>query len=246
MIPARITDFEEIWCIDCEFQAPDGERPRPICLVACELRSGRLLHLWEEDLWRHRAPPYAVGKHSLFVAYYASAELRCHLALGWPLPVYVLDLFVEFRVLTNGLPTPCGTGLLGALAACGLNGIEVAEKDYLRHLAMRGGPWTVEERAALLDYCAADVKALAHLLGSLLPTIDMPRALLRGRYMKAAAHMEHTGIPINIEALRILRDHWTAIQDQLIARVDAGYGVYEGRTFKADRFERWLQTRGIP
>jgi DNA polymerase-1 len=246
MTPARITDFEEIWCVDCEFQAPDGERPRPICLVACELRSGRLLQLWEEDLWRYHAPPYAISKRSLFVAYYASAELGCHLALGWPLPVYVLELFVEFRVLTNGVPAPCGTGLLGALAACGLGGIEVAEKDHMRHLAMRGGPWTVEERAALLEYCAADVKGLGKLLARLSPTIDIPRALLRGRYMKAAAHMEHTGVPINTEALTMLRDHWTAIQDQLIARVNVGYGVYEGRTFKADRFEQWLKTRGIP
>ena len=33
--------YEEIWAADFEFQAPDGERPRPICMVAKELLSGR-------------------------------------------------------------------------------------------------------------------------------------------------------------------------------------------------------------
>ena len=31
------------------------------------------------------------------MAYYASAEMGCHLALGWKLPVNILDLFPEFR-----------------------------------------------------------------------------------------------------------------------------------------------------
>jgi DNA polymerase I len=38
----------------------------------------------------------------LFVAYYASAELGCFKALGWPMPVRILDLFVEFRCHLNG------------------------------------------------------------------------------------------------------------------------------------------------
>ena len=37
----------------------------------------------------------------------------------------VLDLFVEFRNLTNGLEKPCGNSLLGALAWFGLDGIDV-------------------------------------------------------------------------------------------------------------------------
>ena len=43
-----------------------------------------------------------------------------------------------------------------------------------------------------------------------------------------------------------LKRHWRAIQDDLIAEVDADYGVFEGRTFRADRFARWLEHTGIP
>ena len=64
----------------------------------------------------------------LFVAYFASAELGCHLALDWPLPARVLDLYVEFRNLTNGLDPYCGNGLLGALTWHGLDAMDAAEK----------------------------------------------------------------------------------------------------------------------
>ena len=230
--------FRAVWSVDFEFAAPPGERPKPICLVAQEFRSGRIIRLWEEDLRRRKAPPYPTERDSLFVAYYASAELGCHLALGWPLPASVLDLYVEFRNLTNGRNPPCGAGILGALLYFGLTGIDAGEKDRLRHLALRGGPWTPAERAALLEYCETDVRALAKLLPRMLPQVDLPRALLRRQYMKAAAHMEHTGVPIDTRALARVRHHWLSIQDELIRRIDADYGIYDGRTFKV---ARWAQ-----
>jgi hypothetical protein len=79
----------------------------------------------------------------------------------------------------------------------------------------------------------------------MLPRIDLPRALLRGRYMAAAA-MEWNGTPIDTATLALLREHWTGIQDDLIREIDADYGVFDGRTFKLDRWERYLAARGIP
>ena len=108
--------YREVWLVDFEFSAPPGERPDPVCLVAREFRSGRTLRLWQDDLRGRRVPPYPIGPECLFVAYFASAELGCHLALDWELPEQVLDLYAEFRCLTNGLDPYCGNGLLGALA----------------------------------------------------------------------------------------------------------------------------------
>jgi DNA polymerase-1 len=236
--------FREIWAVNFEFDAKSGENPKPVCLVAWELRSGRKVRVWQDEFGS--APPYSTGPDSLFVAYYASAEIGCHLALGWPVPERVLDLFTEFRNLTNGLPTISGAGLLGALAHHGLDGIGAVEKDEMRDLVLRGGPWTETEQAAILDYCESDVAALARLLPAMLPSIDLPRALLRGRYMSASARMERSGVPIDTEVLSLLRLHWSDIQDQLIAEIDRDYGVFEGRTFKADRFAAWLGTVAIP
>ena len=166
---ADIDSFGEIIVVDFEFSAPSGKRPKPVCMVAREIRSGRVHRFFGHALRSRRRPPYPMDAGCVFVAYYAAAELACHLALGWDLPSRVLDLYVEFRNRTNGLATPCGDSLLGALAYHGLPAIEAVEKDSMRRLALRGGPWTSEESAALLDYCQTDVDSLERLLPKMLP-----------------------------------------------------------------------------
>ena len=235
---------KEIWAVDFEYVAEPGQNPDPVCLVAWELRSGQKLRLWRDDFGS--APPYPTGPDSLFVAYYASAEISCHLALGWPVPERILDLFTEFRNQTDGIPTANGAGLLGALAFHGLDGIGTVEKEDMRALIMGGGRWSNTEQSAILDYCETDVEALARLLPAMLPGIDLPRALLRGRYMAVLARTERNGVPIDTTTLEQLHRYWLDIQDQLIADIDTDYGVYEGRIFKADRFAGWLAKAGIP
>ena len=236
--------FREVWAADFEFVAHPGERPDVVCLVARELKSGRVIRLWRDQLGP--VPPYAVGPDTLLVAYYASAELGCHRALGWPTPARVLDLFTEFRARRNGLATVAGSSLLGALTQFGLDNIGATEKEGMRELILTGGPWSAQQQADIIAYCESDVLALERLLLAMLPGIDLPRALLRGRYMAAAAAMEHSGVPIDTEMLTLLRANWLHIQDQLIAAIDSQYGVFDGRTFKADRFGSWLAANNIP
>jgi hypothetical protein len=64
--------------------------------------------------------------------------------------------------------------------------------------------------------------------------------------MVAAAKIEFNGIPIDREALRTLRQHWRDIEAHLIKEIDADFGVFEGRTFKVERWARYLATAGIP
>jgi DNA polymerase I len=107
--------FRELWAVDFEFCCEqEGDRPDPVCLVAWELKTNRKLRLWRDQFGK--SPPYSIGPNSLFIAYYASAELGCHLSLGWSLPERVLDLYVEFRWLTNGTKPENGNSLLGALS----------------------------------------------------------------------------------------------------------------------------------
>jgi hypothetical protein len=239
-----VLPFRSVWAVDFEFTAPPGERPDPVCLVAHELRSGRKLRLWRDEMGVQ--PPYDIGPDSLFIAYYTSAEMGCHLALGWPQPKCILDLFTEFRCATNGIPTGNGSGLLGALTHYGLDNIGADEKETMRALVMRGGPWSDQERRDVLHYCESDVLALARLLPPLLRTINLPLALLRGRYMGAAASIEHNGVPVDVPLLDKLRHRWGDIQDDLIQDVDADFGVFDGRTFKQERFAAYLERDGIP
>lgn len=64
--------------------------------------------------------------------------------------------------------------------------------------------------------------------------------------MKAAASIEHVGVPIDTQILSELQKNWGAIQDHLISEIDVTYKVYEGRSFKVAKFAEYLRNREIP
>jgi len=246
--------FKHIVAVDFEFEfgghvsleeaGRSGERPRPVCCCAKELRSG---HTWQLRRGEFGScPPFPTGPDAVLVAYYASAEIGCFLACGWQPPTFILDLFAEFRAHTNGRSIPNGAGLLGALTYFGFDGIAVTEKHDTRQLIVGGGPWTAAQWQDIVGYCWSDIAALEKLLAAMLPSIDLPRALLRGRYMRAAASIEWNGTPIDVETLQQLRRHWTDIQDDLIAAIDKDYGVFDGRSFRLERWQQFLAVHGIP
>jgi DNA polymerase I len=41
--------FRRIWCIHFEFIARKGENLEPVCLVATEVGTGRLIRLWQDQ-----------------------------------------------------------------------------------------------------------------------------------------------------------------------------------------------------
>jgi hypothetical protein len=243
----KLGQFAELWAFDFEFRQADGDRPEPICLVARELRTRRTVRMWQDEINAADRPPYPTDGRSLFIAFNSVAEFNCHLARGWSLPEHTLDLYVEFKWLGCGYERPPGGwSLLGALRHFGIDGIDAEEKKTMRELAMRGGPWTVEERAALIAYCETDVDALENLLPYMLPSIDLPRAIgLRGRYMRALSRMEHAGTPLDAATLMRLRPNWEPIKARLIGAIDVKYGVYDRTRFKTERFAGWLAARDI-
>lgn len=115
----------------------------------------------------------------------------------------------------------------------------------MRELIQRGDH-TADERMAILDYCNEDVVATTNLLHAMERHVDVDRALLRGAYMGAVARMEHVGIPVDTERLCRLREGWTGIQEELIRRIDGEYGVFDGTTFKAERWAAWLERNQVP
>lgn len=237
--------FKDVWCVDFEFQSLPGEIPRPICMVGLEINSGKWVKLFGDELLATTTCPYPISSDSLMVAYMASAEFSCHLALGWQLPANVLDLYTEFRCTTNGLQLPQGAGLLGALHHFGLNPMAAVKKEAMRSLALRGGPWTESEQHDLLEYCCEDTESLVTLLYRMAPSLDLPRALLRGRSMEAVAQMESTGIPVDVAVLQKIKTNWTSIRQRFIAEADAGSGVYVGTHFSQKKFRDWLDREAI-
>jgi DNA polymerase-1 len=245
----HLSDFTDgVFLIDFEFRPENGREgntPEPVCLVVKDFLSGVASRYWKDDIHSRTSAPFSVSRAALCVAYFASAEMDCFLKLGWQLPENVLDLYVEFRCLTNGTTPQNGANLLGSLLYFGLPTISAQHKDAMRDLTLRGGPWSQQEQLDLLDYCETDVSALELLLPAMLPTLDLPRALMRGRYMKAVSHMHANGTPIDTQMQLEIATYWDQIQDALIEKIDANYGVFEGRTFKAKNWADYLQKEDI-
>jgi hypothetical protein len=245
-MPRTFASFSEVVLCDFEYYTSNEVNAPllvPLCACAKELRSGRKFRLWGTELKRS-GPPWAHGPNDLFCSYNAPAELGCFLELGWPLPRWILDLCIEHRQLANGvLAKHLPRDLLAAMRYHGLNGIEVVEKQCWHKLILTGGPFDAEQRVGILDYCWTDVAALEELLPAMLRSMphDLERALFRGRYTIPITHIMRTGIPIDVKTWRCLYEKREDIQREVV--VDCP--VYEGTTFKMDRFEKWLTERDL-
>jgi hypothetical protein len=70
-----VADFEFEFGGHASFEdaSRSGERPRPVCLVAKELRSGQVWRIWRGEF--QSRPPFPIGSDALFIAFYAGAEL---------------------------------------------------------------------------------------------------------------------------------------------------------------------------
>jgi hypothetical protein len=242
--------FKEIWAVDFEFHqgGVEGNQQIPVCVVGKELRTGRYIRVWQDDFTD--IPPYPVHEDSLIIAYFASAEIHCHLSLNWPIPKNLIDCFTEFRVLTNGRPTLRGIGLLGALTHFGINSIDSEEKTTMRDLILSGGPWTASEKNKILAYCQSDVDALDKLFPALLHKLSgrpywLEHALNRGNYSMACGYMGYNGVPIDMTMLNKLQTYWPELVGSLIAEIAEEYPVFEGRTFKQTLFAGYLISKGI-
>ena len=252
--------FREVWVVDTEFRRSPGGLPEPVCCVcAKELKTGREVRLWTE----HGAPqPFSTGPENLFIAHYSSAEWVSFLSLGWVPPANVIDTYVEGRVLTNGMPgrkdatdksegrrRRCGLTHLAAMY--GISAISDAMKDAGRELAMKGAPWSEDEQAALMTYCMTDVETCSEVFMAMLPAITAPthglaQAMIRGRYMRACARMEVTGIPVDVDLIRRFKANWRSMRQQLIELVDPGrYDCFMDGKFSKEMLEQLIDRLGI-
>ncbi len=235
--------YRERWVIDFEFTVSPGNRQVPICLVSKNLDTGEVIRRWLEgkDL---QEPPYNIDDSVILIAYYSSAEWGCHLALGWKQPAKIIDLFAEFRVLTNGL-FGVSNSLLGACKFFKIETITSTEKDSMRDRVLAGAPYSDEEKQEILNYCQSDVEETCKLYRAMEEIIDIDRAYYRGAYMWTVAEMEYAGIPIDTDLLDRLSANWELIKLRLIELTDKEFGFYEGVTFKVNKFEEYLIKNNI-
>jgi DNA polymerase family A len=236
----RALPFEELWVVDTEFYpgaglangGRNGDASTPLCLVALEMRSGRIIRRWQDGLGPF--PPYRLDADALIMGYMISAEFGSHIALGWGRPACALDPYVEFRHYTNDGAVKAGDrekgfySLDGALRYFRENGIDTAHKTDMRDRILQGPPFTADERAQILSYCEDDVRALAQLIRHIIPTIrSLPHAMMRANFQWAIAQQERRGVPLDAPRLDRIKSLWGAIRGALVIEMDAPFGIFE-------------------
>jgi hypothetical protein len=255
--------FREIWAEDFEFYPGqgtanggiDGDSSTPLCWVGAEMRTGRTIRLWQDEMCR--CPVDFANPEVLTLGYLVSAELGCHIALGWPPPANTLDPYVEFRHLTNDARIKAGDRdkgfyeIGGALRYFGIDLIDSAHKQDMRARIIQGPPFTEAEALEIVTYCETDVVALARLVPHIVPTIrSLDHALMRGNFMLCIAQMERRGVPVDTAWLGRILQHWDGIQCDVVIEKDAPFQCYEiidGKPhFRNERFETLLRREGIP
>lgn len=230
----------EIWIADFEFLSSDGETPRPICFCATELKTNKTLKVWLDGIENPNPPINFKDSNLTYVAYYSVAEMSCHLALNWDIPENIIDLYCEWKVLTNdGLRKP--SGLLNACQYFGIQTIDQTYKDKMRDRVLAGSPYTEDEKQAILNYCETDIIETVALFKAMQPKIDnWERALFRGRYMAITAQIEQTGVPLDTEKLKAMQENWELIKLELTKEVKKEFDFFDGLTFKSQVFADYL------
>lgn len=258
----RDLPFREIWCVDFEFYpgaglangGREGDKATPLCLVALEMRSGRIVRLWQDEFGPF--PPYRLDADSLVVGYNISAEFGCHIALGWGQPAHALDPYIEFRHYVNDGTVKSGDrekgfyALDGALRYFCEDGIDTAHKTDMRDRIIQGPPYFAQERRDILNYCENDTRSLARLVPHIIPTIrSLPHELARTDFMWAIAQQERRGIPLDLPLLNRIRHHWDGMRTDLVSELDRPFGCYEiidgVAHWRKERFTAYVRRNGM-
>ena len=257
----RELPFTEAWCVDTEYYpggglangGREGDAITP-CLVAHELRSGRTVRLWQDELGPF--PPYRLDAGALIMGYMISAEFGSHIALGWGEPARALDPYVEFRHYVNDGAAKAEDrdkgfySIAGALRYFCEDGLDVAHKRDMRDRILQGPPFTSAEQQDILEYCESDVQALARLIPHIVPTIrSLPHALFRAKFQWVMARAERRGVPFDLPQLNRIRRHWSGIQLDLVAEMDRPFGIYEVEDgqphWRRENFEAYVRRMGM-
>src|SRR5262245_12403350 len=179
----RQLPFREIWVVDTEFYpgpglangGVEGDPLTPLCLCALEMRSGRLVKLWQDELGPFA--PYRLDAEALMVGHMLSAEFGFHVSRSWGEPTCAFYTYIELRHYTNDGTIKSGDrekgfyGIGGALQFFLEDEINLTRKETMRDRIVQGPPFGDREKREIFEYCEDDARAGARLLRHLVPTI---------------------------------------------------------------------------
>jgi hypothetical protein len=239
----RFADVPEVVYFDTEFTERCGEIPELICVVGYNTKSQQWFEYWADEM-PSEAP---FSKDALLIGYAMTSDITCIESCGWRAR-HCIDLHTEYKRYTNEIGKKVNTALLSALDRFQITHISTEEKDRIRQICIRGGPFSATERQIIPPYCKSDVIPLPALAENLLGSMNdqqFAQALVRGRFVWSVSHVERKAIPIDVPMQREWELKKGNLLLSLVAEVDRNYNIYEGTTFKFDRFADYLSRQRI-
>jgi hypothetical protein len=249
--------YDDVIAYDFEYQIDGGRhqdpekgldkggRQLPLSLATRSLRTGEARVYWRDQLLQMRRAPFDTGPRTLALNWFASAESHCFAVLGWEQSQHLVDLFAEYRWLRNGYHANKHPGLIDALLRYRLPCIGVAAKEANRDEILTTSAWSPDKIHGVLRYNLSDADGSLALGLKMAPKLDLPRALLRGRYDQTCGIIEYWGVPLDAGWW----ERFARVREPLLLRLVGGldrFGIFEGLVFKQKRFAHLLARLRIP
>ena len=237
--------------VDTEFQF-DQSKTYPVkvvCFVYRDLTTGETFRVWEKDQqhWGNRLFDFDT---TLFVCFYATAEVGCFLKSHQGRPPFIFDCWTEYAKLYKNRRE------LSVLAACAAYGypnpMSKEEKDKNRDLIINQNTWTKIEQKRILDYCEKDVDETEHIFYGVLKDLEkycgndyetlLEQAMARGQAMACVQKMQDNGIPVDNNLATDFVNYWSEVKSRVIQRFNKKLNLFdENSKFVHKKFEELIR-----
>ena len=228
--------FKKIVVVDTEFQSDISNSycTKALCAVYKDLKTEQTLKIWdygESNLAQHHFD----FEETLFVCYYATAEVGYFLKQLMGRPPYIFDCWTEYSKLYKNSRD---LSLLAAATAYSYpNPISKEEKEKFRDMCIKQNTWNKKEREEILNYCEGDVLMNEHVFYKILNDLEnicgndyetlLEQAMARGQTMACYAKVTKNGMSIDIPKLNDFNEYWLLVKNEVIKKLNSELNLWD-------------------
>ena len=228
--------FKKIVVVDTEFQSDISNSycTKALCAVYKDLKTEQTLKIWdyeENNLAQHHFD----FEETLFVCFYATAEVGYFLKQLMGRPPYIFDCWTEYAKLYKNNRD---LSLLAASTAYSYpNPISKEEKEKFRDMCIKQNTWNKKEREEILNYCEGDVLMNEHVFYKVLNDLEnicgndyetlLEQAMARGQSMACYAKVTNNGMSIDIPKLNDFNEYWLLVKNEVIKKLNSELNLWD-------------------
>ena len=228
--------FKKIVVVDTEFQSDISNSycTKALCAVYKDLKTEQTLKIWdyeENNLAQHHFD----FEETLFVCFYATAEVGYFLKQLMGRPPYIFDCWTEYAKLYKNNRD---LSLLAASTAYSYpNPISKEEKEKFRDMCIKQNTWNKKEREEILNYCEGDVLMNEHVFYKVLNDLEnicgndyetlLEQAMARGQTMACYAKVTKNGMSIDIPKLNDFNEYWLLVKNEVIKKLISELNLWD-------------------